>query len=181
MVFEDKEIRLKDGRTAILRSPVPEDAGPMLEYLRQAAGETPFLMRTPEECTDTLEQEQDFIRKFRLSQEDVMLLCIVGGRLAGTCHLSRLPRLKTRHRGTVGIGLVRDFWNLGIGTAMFQELLAIARSWGLSQLELEFVEGNTRAQALYEKMGFQITGARPNAFRLPDGTMLKEFQMTRPL
>lgn len=34
---------------------------------------------------------------------------------------------------------------------------------GVMQIELEFVEGNTRARHLYEKMGFRITGVHPNA------------------
>ena len=45
------------------------------------------------------------------------------------------------------------------------------------QIELEFVEGNSRARALYEKMGFRITGVKPNAIRLKDGTLLNEYSM----
>ena len=44
---------------------------------------------------------------------------------------------------------------------------------------MEFVEGNVRARALYEKMGFRITGVRPNAIRLRDGTLLNEYLMIR--
>ena len=47
------------------------------------------------------------------------------------------------------------------------------------QMELDFVEGNTRARALYEKMGFRITGIRPNAIRLKNGTLLNEYSMIR--
>ena len=48
-------------------------------------------------------------------------------------------------------------------------------------MELDFVEGNTRARALYEKMGFRITGVRPDAIRLRDGTMLNEYSMIKRL
>jgi len=48
-------------------------------------------------------------------------------------------------------------------------------------MELEFVEGNTRARALYEKMGFRITGVNPNAIRLRDGTLLNEYCMIREI
>ena len=51
----------------------------------------------------------------------------------------------------------------------------------LTQLELEFIEGNTRARALYEKMGFRITGVKPNAIRLKDGTLLNEYAMIREI
>lgn len=48
-------------------------------------------------------------------------------------------------------------------------------------MELEFVEGNARARALYEKMGFRITGVRPNATRLKDGTLLNDYMMVREM
>ncbi len=43
MIFKEKEIKLKDGGTALLRSPAVSDAEEMLQYLIKAAGETPFL------------------------------------------------------------------------------------------------------------------------------------------
>ena len=46
---------------------------------------------------------------------------------------------------------------------------------------MEFVEGNVRARALHEKMGFRITGVRPNAIRLRDGTLLNEYMMIREI
>ena len=51
----------------------------------------------------------------------------------------------------------------------------------VTQMELEFIEGNTRARALYEKMGFRIAGIKPNAIRLKDGTYLNEYYMLREI
>jgi len=64
---------------------------------------------------------------------------------------------------------------------MFQEMIALAESWGVQQLELEVIEGNTRAMGLYEKMGFEIVAARPNAIRLENGSLLKEYIMVKTL
>lgn len=65
---------------------------------------------------------------------------------------------------------------------MFAELIRIAEeNPNLLQIELVFVEGNSRARALYEKMGFKITGVRPNAIRLRDGTLLDEYNMIRKI
>ena len=100
------------------------------------------------------------------------------GVLAGTCDLEFRADLKARHRGGVGIAIQRRFWGLGIGTAMFQALISIARSrQGVTQLELDFIEGNSRARALYEKMGFRVCGVIPDAIRLSDGTLLNEYRM----
>ena len=78
--------------------------------------------------------------------------------------------------------MLKEYWNQGIGTRLFQELIRIAEeNPNLIQIELEFVEGNSRARALYEKMGFRITGVKPNAIRLKDGTLLNEYSMIREI
>ena len=65
---------------------------------------------------------------------------------------------------------------------MFREMIRIAEeNPDLLQMELEFVEGNIRARALYEKMGFRIAGVHPNAIRLKDGTLLNEYSMIREI
>ena len=90
--------------------------------------------------------------------------------------------MKTRHRANVAIALLKAYWNQGIGTRLFQELIRIALARPEStQIELDFVEGNVRARGLYEKMGFRITGVRPNAIRLKDGTLLNEYSMVREI
>ena len=104
------------------------------------------------------------------------------GKVAGNCGISFGTHLKTRHRAGVAIALLRAYWNLGIGTRMFREMIRIAEERPETiQMELEFVEGNTRARALYEKMGFRITGVHPNAIRLKDGTLLNEYMMIREI
>ena len=107
----------------------------------------------------------------------LFLVCEVDGRVAGCCQVDFQTRMKTAHRGTVAIGLRKAYWGLGIGTAMFREMIGISRRRGLMILELEFIEGNTRARALYEKMGFRIVGMRPDGIRLRDGTMRNEYLM----
>lgn len=181
MNYEKKEIQIKNGAMAILRSPTEEDAASILEYMRTTAGETPFLIRYPEECTLTLEQEQGYLRNILDSENNVMILCEVGDELAGNCQISRYTRLKTRHRASVAIALVKKYWNKGIGTAMFQEMIRIAKEQGIEQLELEVIEGNKRAMALYEKMGFRVVSEKPNGIKLKDGTLLSELLMVKDL
>lgn len=179
MIVQDLPFTLKDGRTALLRSPREEDIPGTLEYLRISAGETDFIVRYPEECGKyTYEKEKAFFEQVNASPNDLMLLCVGDGKVAGNCHLVFNTAIKTRHRATVMIALIREFWNLGIGTRMFQEMIRTAEEReGVTQLELEFAEGNSRARALYEKMGFRIAGVHPNALRLKDGTLLNEYLM----
>lgn len=183
MLTNETPFLLKDGRKALLRSPRQEDVPGLLDYLVKSAEESEFILRGPEDCKKyTPENEAKWIENMNAAENAATLVCQVEGRIAGNCEVSRSNMAKIRHRANVGIALLKEFWGQGIGTAMFQELIRIAESWqGLTQLELEFLEGNFRARALYEKMGFRIVGVRPDAFRLKDGSMRNEYIMIRKI
>jgi len=183
MIIEDVRFKLKDGREAILRSPREEDAESTIEYLVTSAGETDFILRYPEECEKyTLEGEKKLFEQKNASPNEAMIMCIVDGKVVGNCDISFGRSIKTRHRGVIGIALISEFWNQGIGTKMFEELISIAENReGITQIELEFIEGNARARHLYEKMGFRIAGIHPNAIRLKDGTLLNNYLMIKEI
>lgn len=183
MLTREVPFFLKDGRRALLRNPREEDIPGLLDYLVRSAGESEFIMRYPEECAIfTPESEAKWIESMNASENAAALVCEVDGKIAGNCGISRSGMIKIRHRATIAIALLKEFWSQGIGTAMFQEFFHIAGGWeGVTQLELEFVEGNARARALYEKMGFRITGVRPDAIRLKDGALRNEYMMIRKI
>lgn len=183
MTITPRQFTLKDGRSAELRSPREEDIQGVLDYLRISAGETDFILRYPEECDRyTYESEKALFERMNASEDEAMIICLVDGKVAGNCGIHFNQNLKQRHRAGVAIALCKEFWNLGIGTQMFREMIRLAEEKPfVLQLELEFVEGNTRARALYEKMGFAITGIRPDSIRLKDGTMLAEYMMMKKL
>ena len=168
---------------ATIRSARDEDIEGMLDYLRVSAGETEFLLRYPEECDKyTPEGEKALFDRVSAADNEAMLVCIVDGKLVGNCNIFWSKNIKTKHRASVAIALLKEYWNLGIATRLFGEMIRIAKeNPDIMQIELEFIEGNSRARALYEKLGFRITGMRPNAIRLKDGTLLNEYEMVKEL
>ena len=183
MKTEEFEFTLKDGRKAVVRSPRYEDIPGTLEYLYITACETEFVLRYPEECDKyTAESEKAFFDRVNTADNEAMLVCEVDGKIAGNCQILWSKGIKTRHRANIGIAILREYWGQGIGTRLMQELIRIAeQNENILQIELDFIEGNSRARALYEKMGFRITGVRPNAIRLKDGTLLNEYSMVRKI
>lgn len=183
MIIDAFEYTLKDGRKALIRSPREEDIQGMLDYLYVSAGETEFILRYPEECCKyTVEGERNLFERVNSSDNEAMLVCLVDGKVAGNCDISWSKGIKTKHHASVAIALLKDYWDQGIGTRLFQELIHIAESnKDIIQIELDYVEGNYRARALYEKMGFRITGVKPNAIRLKDGTLLNEYSMVKEI
>lgn len=181
MLYPTTTITLKNGRQATFRSPRREDAAELLNYLRKTAEETDFVLRYPDEIAMTVEQEESFIERINQSENSYMILCLVDGRHAGNCSMQFHDKRKVRHRGEVAIALVKEFWGMGIGTFMFEEMIRIAQEQGKTQLELGMVDGNGRGLALYRKMGFREYGRLPNAFHQKDGSMRDEILMVREL
>ena len=182
MDFEPKTILLKNGRTATFRAPRVEDAEEMLAFLKKECGETDFLLRSVEECEQmSVEMEAAWLKHALDDPDTLLIICEVEGEIAGNCEIVFNHRTKTKHRATIGIGLQKKYWNLGIGTAMFREMEAEARRRpGIVHMELEFIEGNSRARALYEKMGFRVVGIHPDNIMLPTG-LVNEYFMQKKL
>lgn len=181
MVFHDKSIVLKNGQTAVLKSPCICDAEKLLNYMKKTYGETDFLTRYPEEWNVSLEQEKSWVNSIRFSRNALGITCCIDDNVVGNCEIRFKDGIKTAHRATVAITVLKEYWNLGIGSAMFEELIAAAQNRGTEIIDLEFIEGNDRARHLYEKFGFRVVSERPNMFRLKDGTYRSEFYMQKYL
>lgn len=179
MDFTPFSIELKNGRSATLCPPQPAKAAETLALLRQLSAETPYLLRAPEDWDSmTDEQEAGFLQANLDNPNVLMLLCEVDGRIVGVCDITFQTLKKLKHRGNLGICIARDYWGLGIGSHMFDAMIAEARSReGVKQVDLEFIEGNARARALYEKKGFRVVGVRPDAIQTSDGSLCNEYFM----
>lgn len=183
MIFEELKFILKDGRSAILRSPAENDAESALQYFQKVTEETDFLLFSQEETlTTTLESEKQVLKNHLEDSNGAMISCFVDGKFAGNCDIRFDTKIKTRHRVQVGIAILQEYWNLGIGSKMFEAMENMARqNENVTQMELFFIEGNERALHLYEKCGFRIVGVHPNAVKLRDGKLYNEYLMIKEL
>lgn len=182
MIFEEKKITLENGIVATFRSPRVEDAEAMLDYLAAVSSETDFLMRRGCDPRPDIESEKKWISSGIDSPDSVKILCEIDGVVAGNCEIMFKSMYRTSHRATIAIAIRKKYWGLGIGTLMFEEMEKIARAHeGVSQMELTCFANNTRAQALYKKMGFKIDYVHHDALRTADGTLTDEYGMVKKL
>lgn len=182
MIFEEKRIVLKDGRTCILRSVEEKDAEAMIEYLRIISSETPFLLRNEDEVTFTVEAEGAFLKDKRNDPREIMMVAEVDGTIAGNCGITSIGSLRrVCHRCGFAIALKRAYWSIGIGSAMMDYAFGLAKEMGYEQVELEVVAGNDRAKQLYERFGFRETGKNFRALKYDDGSYRDEYKMVKIL
>ena len=182
MKFPEREIILKDGRKCVLRPTGPDLAAEMIEYMKVTAGETEWLLRYPDEVSYTPESEREILGRLLEDPGQVMMVAVVDGKVAGNCSVSGIGnKRKILHRCSLAIALYREYWGLGIGTAMIGYLTELAKQIGFRQIDLEVVAENEQAQALYRKCGFVESGRRHNALRFDDGTSHDEILMYKLL
>lgn len=182
MKFEERKFRLRDGRECVLRPTTVEYAEEMIAFLKQTAAETPFLLSYPDEVNYTPEGEREVLNRYAEDEASAMLLALVDGKVAGNSSINPVgSKRRVAHRCSMGIALKQEYWGLGIGTAMIGYLTELAKRTGYEQIELEVVDGNDRAKALYEKCGFVTTGKHLDAMKYDDGTCRDEWLMVKKL
>ena len=143
----------------------PADAAAVLVYLRRIGGETDNLSFGGEGLPFTEEAEAAYIASMEQSCDNIMLLAKADGEIIGDASLSRLSR-RMAHRGDLGISVVREHWNKGVGAALLEEIISFARENEFAVIDLQVRSDNAAAVHLYEKFGFSKIGTHPAFFRL---------------
>lgn len=66
----------------------------------------------------------------------------------------------------------------GFGRQLMEHLIAIAASLGIMAMTLEVRESNIAARALYESLGFEVAGRRPNYYQAEheDGLIMWRYE-----
>ena len=182
MKLAAESLTLKNGKTCVLRSVEPEDAERMIANMKIVLGETPYLLRTPEEFDYSAEAEAEVLRRRRDDSRTLMILAEVDGEIVATSDVTpKSAKSRLLHIATLGMSVRQDYWHQGIGSAMMERLIAHARQSGFEQIELEAVSANRRAVNLYIKYGFQVYGTRIHGFKYPDGSYADEYLMCKML
>ncbi|MBR4236514.1 MAG: GNAT family N-acetyltransferase [Clostridia bacterium] len=182
MNLPPETLQLKNGKTCILRSAQAEDAARMIAYMKRMLNETPYLLRTSEEFDYTVEAEAEVLARKRDDPRALMILAETGGEIIAVSDVTPLSnKSRTLHRAVLGMSVRRDYWQMGIGSAMMERLIAHAEDAGFEQIELEVVASNRRAIGLYTKYGFQVYGTRPHGLKYADGTYADDYLMRREL
>ncbi|MBP5309893.1 MAG: GNAT family N-acetyltransferase [Lachnospiraceae bacterium] len=182
MLFKEISIQDKLGRTVVLRNARPEDSEDLIKYLKKTCGETPYLIREPDEITITEEKEKQFIQAKIDDERELLLVAFIDGKHVGNCSLMSIaPYRRYSHRCDIAIALYKEYCGCGIGKAMLQTVLNVAKSVGYEQAELEVMAENKDAIAMYEKLGFKKFGTFPDNMKYADESYMDAYWMMKKL
>lgn len=166
----EKIVRLKDGRSCLLRALTGDDAAETCRVFYNTHASTDYMLTYAGEGVNDTKQERAFLEKQLLADDAVEIGAFVDGVLTGTAGFDPIGRkIKNHHRADFGIGIEKPYWGLGIGQALTEASVQCAKDAGFSQLELEVVAENLPALSLYRKLGFTEYGRNPRGFLTKEG------------
>ncbi len=164
MKYEQK-IVLKNGKEALIRNGNASDGPAVYEVFNLTHAETDYLLSYPEENSFDPEQEARFLEEKAESTNEAELIAIIDGKVAGTAGIEAVgKKYKVKHRAELGIGVLKEYWGLGLGKALTRACIQCAKNAGYDQLELNVVADNDRALSLYRSLGFEEFGRNPRGF-----------------
>lgn len=93
-----------------------------------------------------------------IKQKAPVFYAVLKDRVIGWCDIapSKNPRLS--HRGSLGMGILREFRGNGIGSKLMAAALKKAKTFGFEKVELQVYTRNKNAIKLYQKFGFKKEG-----------------------
>jgi len=137
------------------RDALSKDSDFIFEVKKEALG--PYI-------EETWGWDEDFQREFHLQSYEpskVNILCISGTEDIGYVEI----RAKENHIAITGIYILREFQNIGIGTAVIKKTIKSAMEKGLS-VKLGVLKANKKALRLYERLGFEIERETETHFKM---------------
>lgn len=172
---------LPNGSTLVIRKPRIEDAPALLETFRRMTQESDFLLYTHAEAMKFGQRdEENFIRQYLLQPRHLLLLAEADGQVVGSVTINQSKFGKQLHLGELGIAILRDWWNLGIG----RRLMTAAMRWADEHAEIEIIHfnvvaNNEKAIQLYRNFGFLECGRLPQGVRGADGSFTDLITMSK--
>ena len=171
----ETHVILKDGRAAVIRPAVPDDASSITDYVDRIGAEKRFVLR--ERATWTLDQERATLAAAD-GRQAVFLVAEISGHLSGMIHIARGQWAKDAHLAELGMSCLPDCRRVGLGTALLSRGIEWGRTVGVTKLTLEVFASNEGAIALYRRAGF-IEEARLKGQYVIDGQPVDSLLMAQ--
>ncbi len=160
-------LKTNDGTEIVLREPRSTDAKQLMRFINQIIREP--MSGIPLISPMTLKGEEAWLEAMLgqvRKRSMVMLVLEMSGRIVGNCSVQR-RMWKEKHRAQLGIAINECARGRGIGEIMMRTTIALARKRmpGLELIDLVTYSYNSRALALYKKLGFEQVGRLPHAVK----------------
>ena len=151
----------KDGREVILRTPKLEDLDDCVTLINSLIDERADILL---EVPVTRSAESDWLSRKLTAIENgevIQIVAEINDHVIATTDVTIKTGARS-HVGDLGIIILKDFRDVGIGTEMLIQLLKQAQVRGIKIVTLSVFATNSRAKHVYKKLGFRECGRIPS-------------------
>ncbi len=160
-------MELKDGRRLVISMAKVADAKELIEYMNSVIVESDNLSIGLGEFSMSIKEEENFIKKYDMSQNSVIIIGRVEGKIASVLMLTGSNKKRFIHSVGLGISVRKEFWNLGIAKIMMEKAIDFAKdNIYIEQICLEVKSDNIVAVNLYKGFGFETYGVLKKAVKI---------------
>lgn len=170
---------IKNNLTCTIRTAEVADAYKLTTVRAKVDEETEFLDRAPGEGVLDEQAFQRLIQNDRETGNHLFLVATVQDRIVGFSRCEGSPLSRKAHVVEFGVGVLEEYWGLGLGSALLQASIDWAEQTGLVKMSLSVLETNQKAVSLYKRYGFEVEGVLRKDKRLADGSYYDTLLMGR--
>lgn len=164
MTYKEAAYLTEDHCPFLIRPSMPGDALQVITAINAICAERIYLLT---ECYIPTPKWEKVLHAPLDCLDHLLLVPEMDGQVIGWCRV--FPddfSPKTQHTGEVGIGLLKPFREIGIGTTLMECAIEWARTHELEKLTVSTFSTNLRATNLFKKMGFVATGRRYKQYKI---------------
>src|SRR5690606_26348519 len=114
----------------------------------------------------SIEQEREWIKSFLVFDNSLLLVAEFDGEIIGNIDLTGARRKMMQHTAVIGMGMLSEWRNIGLGSALLHEIICWAKLNPILEIIwLQVYAQNDLGISLYRKMGFIESGIIKNFFK----------------
>lgn len=180
-----KIFRTKDGRTALIRPLERGDAAALLDMERWLVEQKEGMILSPHEVPEDEDEYTDALAPWLTGDQvapcGVFFVGEIDDKVLGYVSARRHGLARIRHVVRLSIGVHPHAQGLGLGRALLEKCIAWAKSTSddtrVRRIELNVMANNTRAQDLYQSVGFVHEGTSRGFWKDEQGLLQDDFAM----
>jgi RimJ/RimL family protein N-acetyltransferase len=163
-----------------IRPAVADDAEPLYRFGEALLSESSYFLRSPGERARSVGEMRAVIERFHELPTHLLIGAWHDGVPIGEAVAIGGDFKRDRYAATIGVGVLAAHSGQGLGYALMRDVETFARDRSLRRLELTVMAHNTRARALYDRMGYVTEGVKRESLFV-DGAFVDEILMAKLL
>lgn len=174
--YFEKDVKLLNGNILSLRNAITSDAETVVNFFKVTSDESENLSFSSDEYFVTPYEEKIVISNLNKNSKTIMILGFIDDVLCCIAELNSSVEIRLSHNTEYSITVLKNFWGIGIGSAVTNEIIDFAKDKNVKNIVLSVRGENSSAINLYKKYGFKTVGIKKDYIYI-DGKYDDEISM----